>query len=234
MRCFSKVMWGILCLPMVLNSCYFNSSGWLLDQAQYEARVNAADLNASPLPVVYQNGANYYIELPRYRYGKPVKMQCFAFDQDAPEAASMEPRGMGMYRIPKSFALYLTGQGQKSAEVISLQEVENADEVKMLSRQIPVVKKADNHMVAYSYTSPNSGWLHAAVPFNWLLVDLPVTVVENAAIVAGIAGVVWLIAEVDDDDCDDCYHYHHHHHHHHDHKKSHKHKKPHKHKKHRR
>ena len=212
MRSFARVMWAALCLPMVLNSCYFNSTGRLLDKAQYEARANAADLNVSPNPVVFQNGSNYYIELPRYRYGSPVKLQYSVFNQKTSEEASLEPRGMGVFRISKDYALYLTGQGKKPAGLISLQEVANADEVKMLSRQIPVVKKADEHMVAYSYTSPDAGWLHAAVPFNWLLVDLPVTVAENAAIVAGVAGVIWLIAEIDDGD--DCYHHHHHRHHH--------------------
>lgn len=214
MRSLTKTIGAVLCLPVMLNSCYFNSTGRLIDNARYEARANAADLNVSPNPVVYQNGSNYYIELPRYRYGNPVKLQYSAFDQESPMEASLEPRGMGMYRITESFALYLTGQGKKPAEQISMQEVTNADEVKRLSRRIPVVKKADDHMVAYSYESPNSGWLHAAAPFNWLLVDLPVTVAENAVIVAGIAGVIWLIAEADDD-CDDCHHHHHHHHRHH-------------------
>lgn len=211
------MMWAVLCLPMVLNSCYFNSTGRLLDRAQYEARANAADLNVSPNPVVYQNGADYYIELPRYRYGSPVKLQYSVFSQKTAEEAALEPRGMGVFRISEDYALYLTGQGKKPAEHFSMQEVANADEVKMLGRRIPVVKKADEHMVAYSYTSPDAGWLHAAVPFNWLLVDLPVTVAENAVIVAGVAGVIWLIAEIDDD-CDEC----HHHHKHDKHKKYHK------------
>ena len=224
MRSFTKVICAVLCLSGMLSSCYFNSTGRLLDNAQYEARANAADLNVSPNPVVYQNGSNYYIELPRYRYGQPVKLQYSVFDQDSPAVASMESRGMGMYRISEGYARYLTGQGKKPDELFSMQEVANADEVKLLSRRIPVVKKADDHMVAYSYESPNSGWLYAAVPFNWLLVDLPVTVAENAVIVAGVAGVIWLIAEADDD-CDDCHHHHHHHHKHHKHKKHHKHRR---------
>ena len=221
MRSLSKALWAVLSLPVMLNSCYFNSTGSLIDKAQYEARANAADLNVSPNPVVYQNGSNYYIELPRYRYGHPVKLQYSVFDQESPMEASMEPRGMGMYRISEEYARYLTGQGKKTDELFSMQEVANADEVKMLSRRIPVVKKADDHMVAYSYESPNSGWLYAAVPFNWLLVDLPVTVVENAVIVAGVAGVIWLLAEADDD-CDDCHHHHHKPHKHGKHKKHHK------------
>ena len=53
-----------------------------------------------------------------------------------------------------------------------------------------------------------------AAPFNWLLVDLPVTVLENDAIIAVFAGCLYLAME--DDDCDDdCDHHHGHHHCHH-------------------
>jgi hypothetical protein len=102
MRSLTKTIGAVLCLPVMLNSCYFNSTGRLIDNAQYEARANAADLNVSTNPVVYQNGSNYYIELPRYRYGHPVKLQYSVFDQESPMEASLEPRGMGMYSISET------------------------------------------------------------------------------------------------------------------------------------
>lgn len=162
--------------------------------AHYEARVNAADLNRTATPIVYKNGVCYYIELPRYRYGKPVKVQLSAFDQDVSEP-TLERRGTGMYRIPESFAMYLTGQTNELKEYVYLKEVEDAEDIKRLSSWLPVVNKADEHMVSYSYTSPNSGWLYTAAPFNWLLVDLPVTLVENAVIAAAVAGVIWVAYE---------------------------------------
>ena len=55
--------------------------------------------------------------------------------------------------------------------------------------------------------------MYVAVPFNWLLVDLPVTAVENAAIAACVVGVVYLLAEADDDECPYCHHEHDCHHH---------------------
>lgn len=203
-----------MCLPGLLSSCYFNSTGRIYAAASYDARANTADLNVMPNPVVYQNGENYYVELPRYRYGKPVKLQYSVFDQEEPSVETMEPRGTGMFRISKEMALYLTGASNQKGEAVQLVEVPNAAEIRQLSRRIPVVRKADDRMVAYTYHSPNEGWLQVAAPFNWLLVDLPVTVAENAVIVAAVAGVVWLVAEGLDDDCDDCHHHHHHHHHH--------------------
>lgn len=210
MKTFFRSIIGLLCLQGMLSSCYFNSTARIYDKASYEARANAADLNASPNPVVYQNGSSYYIELPRYRYGTPLKMQHSVFDDEWSEPATLEPRGTGMFCISPEFAQYLTGESRKKCEISQLQEVPNAAEIKQLSRRIPVVRKADEREVSYVYRSPNAGWLHAAAPFNWVFVDLPVTLVENAAIVASVVGLVWLIVE----DYDDCYDEHHHHHHH--------------------
>lgn len=214
MRCLYRAIVAALCLPGLLNSCYFNSTARLYDSAEYEARANAADLNSMPNPVVYQNGSSYYIELPRYRYGRPLQLQYSVFDQEQAPEPCLEPRGTGVYRIPEELALYLTGQGGKVPEVFSMEEVPQAEEIKQLSRRMPVVKRAEEHQISYTYQSPDATWLRVAAPFNWLLVDMPVTVVENAAIVAGVAGVIWLLAEVDDDDCDDCHHHGHRRHHH--------------------
>lgn len=213
MRSQYRAIVAALCLPGLLNSCYFNSTARLYDSAEYEARANAADLNSMPNPVVYQNGSSYYIELPRYRYGRPLQLQYSVFDQEQAPEPCLEPRGTGVYRIPEELALYLTGQGGKVTELFRLEEVPDAEEIKQLSRRMPVVKRMAERHVHYTYHSPDATWLRVAAPFNWLLVDVPVTVAENAAMLAGVAGVIWLLAEVDDDDCDDCHHHGHRHHH---------------------
>lgn len=179
-------------LPLLLASCYFNSTASIYDKAEYEARVNTADLNSASKPVVYQNGENYYIELPRYRYGVPIRMQHVLFEQETAVACA-EQRGMGVYLIPKDFAMYLTGQGPAVNEVSGVKEVPNADEIKLLSRPIPVVKQAGECVVNYTYKSPNGVWLRMVAPLNWLLVDVPVTVLENGVVIASFAGVVWLV-----------------------------------------
>ena len=201
-----------LLLVALLNSCYFNSTGRLLDKARYEARVNTADLKTAPNPVVYTDGTEYYIELPRYRYGIPVRLQ-YTPSEQSQEPVS-EKRGMGLFRIPADFAQYLTGQGKGPQEPLFLEEVPNADLLKKQCRTVPVVKPAGDKMVTYTYESPNAGLIRVAAPFNWLLVDLPVTVLENGVAIAAVAGLLYL-ATHDDEDCDDDCHEHHHHHHRH-------------------
>lgn len=213
MRSQYRAIVAALCLPGLLNSCYFNSTARLYDSAEYEARANAADLNTMPNPVVYQNGNSYYIELPRYRYGRPLRLHRSVFDQEQSSGPCLEARGTGMFRIPEDLALYLTGKGGKMTDMFRLEEVPDAGEIKQLSRRMPVVKRMAERHVHYTYHSPDATWLRVAAPFNWLLVDVPVTVAENAAMLAGVAGVIWLLAEADDDDCDDCHHHGHRHHH---------------------
>ena len=216
MRTLFRFIISALCIPGLLNSCYFNSTAKIVDKASYEAQANTADLNKAPNPVVYFDGTRYYIELPRYRYGTPLSIQHSVFD-DEPTEAVAEKRGDAMFLISESFAKYLTGQGGKEKVSSILVEVPNGEDLKKYSQRIPVVKKATERTVSYTYRSPNAGWLYAAAPFNWLLVDLPVTVAENAAIAAGVAAVIWVLVEADDDDDDFYPHHHHHHHHHHRH-----------------
>lgn len=170
---FRSCVAGLL-MAALMNSCYFNSTGRLLDKARYEARANTADLKTSPNPVVYTNGTEYYIELSRYRYGKPVRLQYFSSEQ--PQEPVSEKRGMGLFRIPAEYAQYLTGQGKGTKEPLFLEEVPDAERVKTQCSTLPVVKAAGDKMVSYTYESPNAGLIRVAAPFNWLLVDLPVTV----------------------------------------------------------
>lgn len=209
-----RVVVSSLLMVALMNSCYFNSTGRLLDRARYEARANTADLKIAPNPVVYTNGTEYYIELPRYRYGIPVPLQCELSGQSQEPVS--EKRGMGLFRIPADFAQYLTGQGKGTKEPLFLEEVPNAESVKKQCSSIPVVKPAGDKMVSYTYESPNAGLIRVAAPFNWLLVDLPVTVLENGVAIAAVAGLLYLaMHDDDDDDCDDDCHDHHHHHHRH-------------------
>lgn len=203
---FRSCVAGLLMVAL-MNSCYFNSTGRLLDKARYEARANTADLKTAPNPVVYTNGTEYYIELPRYRYGIPVRLQ-YALSEQSQEPVS-EKRGMGLFRIPAEYAQYLTGQGKGAKEPLFLEEVPDAEGVKAQCSTMPIVKPAGDKMVSYTYESPNAGLIRLVAPFNWLLVDLPVTVLENGVIIAAFAGCLYLAMEDDDcdDDCDD----HHHH-----------------------
>ena len=229
---FRSLLPALLCCLAVclLNSCYFNSTGVLLDKAKYEAYATTADLSSQPTPQVYTDGTEYYIELPRYSSNAAPQLQHSIFEQNEESASAPEKRGVGMFRIPADYAHWLTGRGKKVDNVAFLQEVPNAAAIKSRCTTLPVVKSPGNRSVNYTYTSPNAGLMYVAVPFNWLLVDLPVTAVENAAIAACVVGVVYLLAEADDDECPHCghdydssYHRRHCHPHHHRHHRRHRH-----------
>ena len=211
----------IVCL---LNSCYFNSTGRLLDRAQYEAYATTADLSTQPAPLVYTDGTHYYIELPRYSSNGAPKLQYSVFNQNDENSAAPTPekRGVGLFRIPADYANWLTGRGRRVETAAFMVEEPNAEAIKARCSTLPVVKAPGNRTINYTYRSPNAGWMYVAVPFNWLLVDLPVTTMENAAIAACVVGVVAILAE--DDECPCCGHdYDSHHHRHHCHHHRHHH-----------
>ena len=206
----NKLIAYLLC-PLLLcpmNSCYFNSTGRLIDRAQYEARATTADLATMPSPQVYTDGTEYYIELPRYRNGDAPQLQKSIFDNEPEGSAPIERRGMGLFRIPKNYALWLTGKGKKVNHVDFLEEVPGAAGIKARCTTMPIIRKGGDRSVTYTYRSPNAGLMYVAVPFNWLLVDLPVTVVENAAVAACIVGVAYVASMNDDEECDFCGGYH--------------------------
>ncbi len=186
-----------IALTALLNSCYFNSTGKLRDYASFQASANTADLATSPTPQVLSDGYAYYIELPRYRFGPPVKLQYFVFDQNPVPLNAKEQRGTGLFRIPKEYAMYLIGKESNVTTALTLEEVPDADSIKSVCCHIPVVKDPGERIVSYTYRHPQSEWLNAAVPFNWLLIDMPITVAQNAAIVAAVAGYVYLSVKHD-------------------------------------
>ncbi len=203
---FKHVLSALLCILAVclLNSCYFNSTGRLLDRAQYEAYATTADLSTQPAPLVYTDGTGYFIELPRYRSNGAPKLQYSIFGQSNENTAPPEKRGVGMFRIPEDYANWLTGRGRRVENAAFMVEMPNAEAIKARCSTLPVVKAPGNRTINYTYRSPNAGWMYVAVPFNWLLVDLPVTAVENAVIAASVVGVAAILSE--NDECPLCGH----------------------------
>ncbi|MBR3925895.1 MAG: hypothetical protein IKJ58_03940 [Akkermansia sp.] len=179
----------IIFLPLVcllLNSCYFNTTGWLCNQASYEAYATTSDMEQLPHPRVYANSRGHYIELPRYTAKAPANIQRHLFEAPPASPPERERRGTGLFLIPADYAAWLTGSGPKVRAVSYLEEVEDADLIKMTSMSLPVVKPSIERSVVYAYRSPNADWMYAATPFSFLLVDLPVTVAENAVVIGGV------------------------------------------------
>ena len=172
-----------------LCSCYFNSAGHIFDAASHDARVKMADLQAHTEQYVYTNGNDYYVELPRYRVGKPVKTQYNAFKEDT-RTYQLKMEGTELCRIPAEFGLYLIGQRADTVSPKGIDIAENPDKVKDSCSRYLIVRNGGSGAVDYKYTSPNAAWLYTAGAFDWLCVDLPITCVENSLVIAYGFGIV--------------------------------------------
>ena len=168
---------GSACL---LTSCYFNSAGYIFDKTGYRASVNTNSVKVGS--VVYRDSAdNYYVELPRYRYEKPVKLNYFFLDDDDRKPERTATGQTDMFRIPQDFAMYLTGSASTPSTPSYMRLVEDADEIKAKAvSTLPIVRAGDSSEKRYSYDSPNAAWWYTLGVFEWLIVDLPLTCVENS------------------------------------------------------
>lgn len=110
-----------------------------------------------------------------------------------------------MFRIPEDYANWLTGRGRKVDNIAFIAEVPNAEDIKARCTTLPVVKAPGNRTVNFTYHSPNAGWMYLAVPFSWLLVDLPVTIVENSVLAAYVVSLACIAAnEIHHYECPHC------------------------------
>ncbi len=172
----------------LLNSCYFNSAGHILDNASYKAAVDMAD--AKPGKSVYTDGTHYYIELPRYKAGKPVKTQYSILDQEQEKPRTDQLRLTSehtLVRIPEDYALYLTGQSQTPAKPSSVTPVnKDEDEIKQRCRKLAVTRQPEADLTLFPYKSAWPGGWQMLAALDWLCVDLPITCVENSLMICGI------------------------------------------------
>lgn len=177
-------------LSLALNSCYFNSAGFITDAASHRALMDTSELKTGQ--VVYTDGTRYYLEIPHNRFDTPVRLQYKPFldklnrdfyNTHATYDDSVKrtrKSGSVMVEIPADFGRYLTGESTTPFNISgTIRMAEDPDLVKTYSTK-PIVNLAGAQQVIYDYISPNSGWLYTGAVFDWLLVDLPVTLTENA------------------------------------------------------
>lgn len=187
----SHLVAGALTCSLLLNSCYFNSAGHIFDKASYQAASVTRELEANKNQVVYTDGEDYYVELTRFRMGDPVKTQYSAFDQESEDSApKLEARGKDMFQIPKDFAMYLTGKAKGPDVPKEMTRIENADWIKSSCTTMPIVKNAGKYAEVWQQKSSAAPWLYMAGGLDWLCVDLPITLVENTLVVAGVATAI--------------------------------------------
>lgn len=164
-------------LCLLVNSCYFNSAGHLFGKAGYKASANSSDTQVGKY--VYMYGGEYFVELPRYRQGKKILTQYSAFSKDTRTVGAQPTGDISMFRIPADFAMYLTGQAKAPATPSYMIPVNNEAEVKSGAR-MTITNRGANSSHEFTYSSPNAAWWYTAGVFEWLCVDLPVTITENA------------------------------------------------------
>lgn len=177
-----------LAFTVVLNSCYFNSAGKIVDKASYKALSTTSDITQNQL--IYCKGGQYYIELPRYRNEKPAKLHySITDDEDKTKyTPTLVRNAKDMFLIPQDFAMYLAGKakGPKTPTEMVLQQ--DGEEIKQSADStMKIVRTADKYSLEHKYRSPNAPWLWTAAVFDWLCVDLPITLVENSLAISGVA-----------------------------------------------
>ena len=188
------LMFAGMALPM-LSSCYFNSAGHIVDAASHKARVYTEDISVGK--TVFTDGNRYYIELPHYRYGKKITTQYNALDDEtSSNNAERTYKGMQMFEIPADYALYITGKSSSPVTLTYVRPVENGPEIKRFN-SLPVTRKPAEGTTDWEYKSPYAPLLYTACAFDWLIVDLPITLVENALMITGVT--LALIAAASDE-----------------------------------
>ena len=184
-----KVFTCALALCLFVNGCYFNSAGHLFTKAAYDASANSADTQLGKF--VYMYGDEYFIELPRYRQGKKILTQYNAFSDDKRTVGPQPTGEVSMFRIPADFAMFLTGRADAPSTPSYMVPVNNADEVKR-GTCMTITKQGASFTSEFKYSSPNAVWWYTAGVFEWLCVDLPVTITENAIAISGLAALAVL------------------------------------------
>ncbi len=187
---FSHALFAVTALAaMLLNSCYFNSAGHIFDKAGHKSVADLADLTTGS--TIYVKDSRYYIELPRYRYDKPVRTQYSAFEQDVLEKKRVKTSDTVMMTIPADYALYLAGLGP--APVISpfMRKYDgDPQEIKNSADELVVVYPTKSVETRFNYKSSAPAVWYTLGALDWLCVDLPITCVENSLAALVIVGAV--------------------------------------------
>ena len=168
-----------------LSSCYFNSAGHLFGKAGYKAQAKSED--AKPGQYVYTDGSKYYVDLPRYRVGKPIKTQYSVGEKDKRTEEIRATGDTDVFEIPADFAMYLTGQRQTPTTPSSMTKVDGSVITSTATTKLPIVLPGGSSSVDYKYSSGAAAWWYTAGIFDWLCIDLPITCVENSLVIGGAA-----------------------------------------------
>lgn len=175
---------------LLFNSCYFNSAGHLFTKGAYKASADSSDAKVGKH--VYAYHGEYYVELPRYRKGKKVLTQYAAWDKDNRQVGPQPTGDVTLFKIPADFAMYLTGTASAPSVPGYMTPVKNAADVKQNAARLSIVRAGGASSHDFQYDSPNAVWWYTAGVFEWLCVDLPITITENALVTSGFIAMLAL------------------------------------------
>lgn len=178
-------------LCTLLSSCYFNSAGHLFAKGNYPAYADISDAKVGQY--VYSNAGNYYVELPRFKKARKVRTQYTAWEKNTRKEIVQATGEVSLFRIPEEFAMYLTGQASAPTTPAYMTPVGGAENIKSGATKMPITRTAGSYVQNFSYTTPNAAWWYTAGVFDWLCVDLPITITENALAIS--VGVIAILAE---------------------------------------
>lgn len=204
LTCIAIVFTGVL-----LNSCRSYIGQRAHERAEYVGFCLPADISSESGRQVLSDGRDYYIELPRYRKMPRAlnwidSMGTKFCLPDKNEEVSGEP---DFCRLHPELARYVIGRSNRKPSDLEgkITLVDNPDEIRPLcTERLSIVNSVDKEAMsqcARRITSPNATahkiWGYTAT----VLLDAPITVVQNTALAAGfgvgfvgsaIAAPIWL------------------------------------------
>ncbi len=181
-----------------LSSCRSYIGKNCFERAEYDAFSLSTDISSADGRKVLSDGERYYIQLPRYRRASRTfnwaEMMGDKFRKS--EQTVRVPGVEDIYTLHPELALYVTGQSTKPPSDITKQctPAERAtDFLPHCTKSLPIVntpeKGSEGMTLGYRrIISPNAGFHRAMGYTSNLLLDVPLTVVQNATLVA--AGAV--------------------------------------------
>lgn len=165
----------LLSAALLFCSCYMNTSGHLFAMGGYKATYQPEPQSS----FVYQHGSDYYIELRRYR--DPVTTHYNVF-KDNEKTGLVDTEGVDLFQIDSAYAMYLTGAASSPSSPSSIKRINSrseADEIIFESKKLPARRPI--------VSGHKERWTAGSAPFwytigvlDLLVVDMPITILENA------------------------------------------------------
>ncbi|MBE6420329.1 MAG: hypothetical protein E7031_09395 [Akkermansiaceae bacterium] len=168
-------------VALLCSGCYFNTAGHIFDAASHDVCVRASDIKVGQK--IYSDGSNYYLTLPKYRYEPEVLTLRGRGELNRSVARLSHKEGTQVVKIKPEFVQYLTS-GSGSNISYTLAPVD--EDVLSKSSCVGSVGYLCDHSTPQSFTETSSAapWLYFLGALDWLCVDLPVTLTQNAVMVS--------------------------------------------------